>query len=70
MNRKLIESYAKKVLKTKQHVNSFYQVGNEILIEFSYNEDYQQQDNILVSLFDLISFVYTSLPKQQKNLKL
>jgi hypothetical protein len=69
MNRKLIESYARKVLKTAQHVNNFYQVGNSIIIEFSYDEKYQQQDDTLVSLFDLISFTFSSCPKKQAQLK-
>ena len=69
MNRKLIESYARNVLKTKQHINSFYQIGNDVIIEFSYDERYQQQDDVLVPLFDLISFVYSSCAKKQRTLK-
>ena len=69
MDRKLIESYARNVLKTKQHINSFYQIGNDVIIEFSYDERYQQQDDVLVRLFDLISFVYSSCTKKQRALK-
>ena len=69
MNRKLIESYARNVLKTKQHTNSFYQVGNNIIIEFSYDENYQHQDDVSVPLLDLISFVYSSCAKKQRTLK-
>ena len=69
MDRKLIESYARNVLKTKQHINSFYQIGNDIIIEFSYDERYQQQDDVLVRLFDLISFVCSSYAKKQRALK-
>ena len=69
MDRKLIESYARNVLKTKQHINSFYQIGNDVIIEFSYHERYQQQDDVLVRLFDLISFVYSSCAKKQRALK-
>ena len=69
MDRKLIESYARNVLKTKQHINSFYQIGNDVIIEFSYDERYQQQDDVLVRLYDLISFVYSSCAKKQRTLK-
>ena len=69
MDRKLIESYARNVLKTKQHINSFYQFGNSVIIEFSYDEKYQQQDDVSVPLLDLISFVYSSCAKKQRALK-
>lgn len=62
INKKLLEDYKKEIIKTEQEIVSFYEVEeNNIAIKFGYNSDYVYQEDTEVSLFDLISFVYSKI---------
>ena len=59
MVRKLIEDYCKEVLNVKQDILIFRVESNNVYIEFMYNEDYMYQENLSISILDIVSFVYS-----------
>ena len=59
MVRKLIEDYCKEVLNVKQDILIFRVESNDVYIEFMYNEDYMYQENLSISILDIVSFVYS-----------
>ena len=54
---KLVDNYCKQIVKTKQKVSTFYLKDNLLYIEFEYNEDFIFQDIVIISIFELISFI-------------
>lgn len=61
MKRELIEAYCIEVLGIKQEIDDFREVRDIIFVSFDYKEDYVYQSDIEISLFDLISFVYSKI---------
>lgn len=56
---KLVDKYCRELLKTKQRVSCFYLKDNLLYIEFEYKEDFIFQENVAISMFELISFSHT-----------
>ena len=59
MKRKLLDDYCKEVLGIKQEMLSYEVKVNEVYIVFLYDEDYMYQDNLSISILDIVSFVYS-----------
>ncbi len=61
MKRELIKSYCKEVLDSKQDVKGIINCDNHIVIEFEYDENYIYQEDTVIHIVDLISFVYSKV---------